>query len=83
MGLYITGYIITFIILLICRPSPVKSQLIDYTDRMGMTAPFKCAKGNPISALLQAIIWPWPFVMLGLILISLPLIILYSIIFKK
>lgn len=82
MGLYWVGYIATFLILYNCRSSVAKSPMSQYLHDMGVTTPFKCTNRQLLPSLLQSLIWPWPFVMVAIILALLPLLLIYAY-FKK
>lgn len=80
--LYIIGYVITLFILFSCRGGRVQPPLIRYLDDMGVLKPFSCTNGNFASAMMQALIWPWPFFIVGLLILLLPLLIIFAL-FKK
>jgi len=82
MVLYWIGYIITFFILYNCSSRGIGTPLMTYLHDMGVTTPFKCTNRGLISALLQSIIWPWPFFMITLIIVISPLLFIYAL-FKK
>jgi hypothetical protein len=82
MSIYWIGYIITFLVLYNCRTVYTRPQMLQYLHDMGIITPFKCANRSLLSALLQSIIWPWPFFMIALILAVSPLLIIY-VFFKK
>lgn len=77
MELYWTGYVITFLILYNCR-RPVNTPTMKYLDKMGITAPFTCTNKGLLSSLLQALIWPWPFFIIALILALSPFLLIYA-----
>ena len=80
--LYVIGYVITLFILFSCRRSYVKSPLMHYLDDMGVTKPFSCTNGNFASAMMQALIWPWPFFIIALLIVLSPLLLIIAF-FKK
>ena len=87
--MYWVGYAITFLILFSCeRRSPeinffysrygIEGRYLKYLDDMGFIKPFSCAMGNPFSAAIQALWWPWPFIWLAVIITLSPFILIYS-----
>ena len=87
--MYWVGYIITFLLLYSCeRRSPeinflysrfgIEGRYLKYLDDMGFIKPFSCARGKPFSAAIQALWWPWPFILLALAIALLPFFLIFA-----
>jgi len=87
--MYWVGYIITFLLLFSCeRRSPeinflysrfgIEGRYLKYLDDMGFIKPFSCARGKPFSAAIQALWWPWPFILLALAIALLPFFLMFA-----
>ena len=87
--MYWIGYIITFLLLFSCeRRSPeinflysrfgIEGRYLKYLDDMGFIKPFSCARGKPFSAAIQALWWPWPFILLALAIALLPFFLIFA-----
>lgn len=82
--MYWVGYTITFLILFSCERQSlfysrygIRAEFLRYLDDMGFTKPFACARGNPFSAAIQALWWPWPFIWLAVMIVFTPFILIY------